>query len=285
MESESHDSIHALPVPLTLPGTVAFSRRSAAWLLLVWLLLAGLASATCLWFIHSRWIPVAEESIESFPTTLLLENGEVDPLPTSEPIQHQNGFLSIVATGSTQSHGNLTADFQITITPNELRFHSLLGHLALPYPAETMIDLAPAFLKPWWKARKVPYTVVAFGTIMICLLVTWIGLASLYFFPIIVLAYFRDRRCQFWKTWRLGGSVLIPGALIMTLAILLYGFHLLNLLGLLVAAALHIVVPWLYVFGTIKHIPRVNAILPRGKNPFSDGESNDSNSPSSTNED
>ncbi len=271
MAPDGHDSIDALPFPVTLPGTVAFARKSAPWLLVTWLFLAGIAAATCLWFIHARWIPIIEESVESFPNTLLLDAGEVHPLPQGDPVHAQNGFLSVVATGATQEHGNLTADFQVTITPQELRFHSLLGHLAVPYPADTMIDLAPAFLKPWWKARKVPYTVVAFGFIMGSLLATWTILASAYVLPMIILAYFRDRRCEFWKTWRLAGSVLIPGSLIMTLAILLYGFHLLNLLGLLLATLLHFVVPWFYAVATIKHIPRLRpSLLPRSSNPFSE---------------
>ena len=272
MEQEDQATSRALPIPLTFSGIVAFSARSTSWLLLSWVCIAAFAATSTVGFLHSRWIPIIEKTAESLPSTSMLEGGRIDPLPTESPIQNQNGFLSVVVSGLTQSHGNLTSDFQITIEPTEIRFSSLFGSVARAYPADATVDLAPAFLKPWWKSRKPLVTVGAFASLMTSLLATWTLLATIYFLPILFLTYCTHRRIGLGKTWRLAGSILIPGALIMTLAIILYGFQLLSILGLMAATALHLIVAWIYAIGSIRAIPRRSPSFPsvpvKG-NPFS----------------
>lgn len=269
----------ALPIPVTFAGTVAFSRKSASWFLIGWLGTAVLASATCLWFIHARWIPVFESTIDALPSDLTMTAGVMEAFPNGETIQQQNGFISLLITPSSQSQGNMTADFQIAATPNELRFRSLLGYLAVPYPVDAEFKLTPSHVKPWWRAREALFTVLAFCLALITLFATWTVLATLYFFPIAIANYFADRRNEFWATWRLAGSLLLPGASIMTLSILLYGFHLLGFLGLLMATALHIIIAWIYGVATIKHIPPIPSSSRPGTNPFSGSDKDDSTHP------
>ena len=285
MEQKGQAMSRALPIPLTFSGIVAFSARSASWLLISWVCIALLAAASTLGFLHGRWLPIIEKTFDSLPSTSMLEEGIIEPLPVDKAIQNQNGFLSVVVSGAPQPHGNLTSDFQITITPSEIRFTSLFGTLTSPYPSDTIVDLAPAFLKPWWKSRKPLFTAGAFASIMISLLATWPLLATVYWLPILFFTYIGNRAFGIGRTWRLAGSILIPGALIMTFGIVLYGFQLLSLLGLLAATGLHILIAWIYGIGAVRSIPRIAPVLSSRGNPFSEEPRNRPNPFGSTNED
>ena len=59
----------------------------------------------------------------------------------------------------------------------------------------------------------------------------------------------------------------------MTAAILLYGLHLLNLLGLLAAMVIHFLVGWIFAVGAMLKTPRLQARLVKSeKNPFAANE-------------
>jgi hypothetical protein len=60
----------------------------------------------------------------------------------------------------------------------------------------------------------------------------------------------------------------MPGALLMSAAIFLYRLGLLELVGLSVAAAGHIVVDWGYLLASILSIPRHPLVTPDKGNPF-----------------
>jgi hypothetical protein len=60
----------------------------------------------------------------------------------------------------------------------------------------------------------------------------------------------------------------MPGALLMSGAILLYSFNRLNLVGLLFAWLLHIVVGWIYVGIAPSRLPRLTAGPHPRDNPF-----------------
>lgn len=265
----AHSPTAALPVPLTFPGVVAFSRRQASWFLLGWITLAGLAAGTTIWFFHYHWIPVVEESIETFPANLKIQDGRLNHLPPDSVTRHQNNFLSLVVSSIASPTGNMTSDFQIILTPEEIRLKSLLGYLALPYPRQQSLNLSADHVIPWWNARKGLFTIATFFLITGGLLIMWTGLATCYYVPLSVASFFADRRTEFWPTWRLAGSILVPGVIIMTISILLYGLHLLSLLGLLLSACLHLIIGWVYLAGAIRHIPRVPESAMISKNPFS----------------
>ena len=57
------------------------------------------------------------------------------------------------------------------------------------------------------------------------LLLTWALLATLYFFPVWLVAFYTDRDLNFRASWKVAGAALMPGALLLTLGIVLYGFR------------------------------------------------------------
>ncbi len=251
-------------MPLTFPGVAAFSLRSSAWLFAVWSLLAATGAGAVVWFLSACWEPVLENTIQSAPAELGLASGTLSGLPET-PNQHQNRFLSLVLGSDPDTLENMTSDIQIRFTQDGMEWRSLFGAWAHPYPPNLQLDLSPDTVLPWWRARRTLFFSAAFLVVAIGLILTWLSLATLYYFPLVIAAFFLDRTNA--CTWRLAGSALIPGAVIMTLAIVLYGIHLLNLLGLLLATALHFIAAWVFAFGAARNLPAAPQADPAG-NPF-----------------
>ena len=258
----------ALPIPLTFTGVVAFSRRPPAWLLSLWLVTALGSAAMLIWFVETRWIPVVEDTIQGLPEGLILTEGSLESFSQNESIRQSNRFLSLVVTSSSSTPESSTADVQVILTPHEARLHSLLGYLQLPYDHRLALNLSPSHLVPWWNSRKPLVRAAAFLVLVGNLLLAWMLLASLYAPPLFLVIYMSDRRAEFAKTWRLAGTALFPGALIMVLSIGLYTWHLMSLLGLLVATAIHFLLPWIYLMGSAPHLPGVEGRLGQKENPF-----------------
>lgn len=256
-----------LPIPLTFLGIAAFSRRPASWLLLVWISLAHLASGAVLWFFHLRWIPVLEESGKSFPKSLSIRAGHLHSLPPNFVLCKQNRFLSLTMRSDPEPAGDMTADFQLILTREEIRLKSWLVSLSISYPNRQSISLAPDQITPWWNARKSLFTAVAFVFLSLGLLALWGCLATCCCLPIAVVSFFAGRRISLWASWRLAGSAMIPEAAIMIASIFLYGVHLLRLPGLLLAGGLCFFIGGVYALGAVGRLPRSCQSAAR-RNPF-----------------
>jgi hypothetical protein len=97
--------------------------------------------------------------------------------------------------------------------------------------------------------------------------VGWFLLMLLYAIPIGLVAFYSDRAVTWTGGLRMAGAVVLPGALMMSAAMLLYGLHRLNFVALLFAWLLHWVIGWGYAGIAPLRLPRVNAPRRRG-NPF-----------------
>ena len=153
--------------------------------------------------------------------------------------------------------GDMTADFQLILTREEIRLQSWFGALSLSYPDLLQsISLAPDQITPWWNARKSLLTAVAFVVLALGLLALMACLATCCCLPIAVVSFFAGRRIRFWASWRLAASAMTPGAAIMIASVFLYGLHLLRLPGLLLAGALGLFVVGVYALGAVGRLPR-----------------------------
>jgi hypothetical protein len=79
------------------------------------------------------------------------------------------------------------------------------------------------------------------------LLLVWAVLAWTYCLPVWLVGFFANRELSLRGSGRLAGAALMPGALFLIAAILLYGLGALDLVHLLAAAAAHIVIGWIYL--------------------------------------
>jgi hypothetical protein len=93
-------------------------------------------------------------------------------------------------------------------------------------------------------------------------------LATLYCPVTWLISYFRDRDASLAGSWKLSGAALMPGALLLTLGIFLYGADALDLIRLAVIAALHVVAGWIYLAVSPMGLLRLSETLPASRNPF-----------------
>ena len=70
------------------------------------------------------------------------------------------------------------------------------------------------------------------------------------------------------NSWKLAGAALMPGALLMTAAILFYGLGALDLVQLAAAVGAHLVAGWVYLIWTVWVFPKLSPSAAKRENPF-----------------
>jgi hypothetical protein len=96
-----------------------------------------------------------------------------------------------------------------------------------------------------------------------------------------LLAFYADREGSWWQAWKLACAALLPGALLLSLAILGYTCQHLHLVQLLLAFLFHLVMGWVYGLFAPFCLPRARAVSStrnpfeqkkrKPQNPFADG--------------
>jgi len=148
----------------------------------------------------------------------------------------------------------------------------LFGHLAVPYPEGWIISLNRTEAGPWWGAWR-PFILIGTGVVVAAgLWLSWVVLATIFMAPVRLIAFYADREMTIGAAWRVAGAAMMPGALLMSGAVVLYSLHRLNLIGLLFAWLLHLVLGWIYVGIAPTRLPRLSPALPRRRNPFGTGQ-------------
>ena len=117
-------------------------------------------------------------------------------------------------------------------------------------------------LGPWWGAWAPAMLAMAAGLVVMALMASWGCLATVYSLPVWLTGFFANRECGLGGSWRLAGAALMPGALLMCAAIVLYGCGALDLVRLAAAAAAHFVMGWVYLLVSPLRLPRIPAPAP-----------------------
>jgi hypothetical protein len=125
-------------------------------------------------------------------------------------------------------------------------------------------------LEPWWGAWQTTLLGLSAAAVMVVLLLSWFVLATLYFPISRLVAYYTDRELTWAGSWRLAAAALMPGALLLTLALVLYGGAALDLVRLGLFGAMHLVVGWIYVAFSPLTLPRLPSETPTPRNPFTE---------------
>ena len=102
---------------------------------------------------------------------------------------------------------------------------------------------------------------------MLVSVLVWAALATIYFLPVRLISFFANRDLNFRGSWKLAGAALMPGVLLMTAAIVLYDFAVLDLVQFCFIFAAHFALGWIYLFLSHLFLPRIGSALPKG-NPF-----------------
>lgn len=253
--------------PLTPRGVAAFARAPIGRLILVQFVFALLVAVVVVWFLRTAWFPTIREAIRHLPADGEIQSGKLDWYdPSPEPLAEGHFLAFVVDTNHT---GTLSpAQVQVEFGRNDILFYSLAGYWDWPYPADWNFGLNRTEAEPWWGAWQAPLQWLAFaGTLLWCF-VSWALLAIIYAVPVWLGGFFANRDLNLLRSWKLAGAAQMPGALVLTAGIVLYGFGVLDLVGLAAAVAVHILVSWTYLPLGVRAAPRLASRGSENKNPF-----------------
>jgi hypothetical protein len=254
--------------PVTPRGVAAFARAPLRRLLLVQFLFALLAASSVVWFLRTAWFPTVRQAIVNLPSQGEIKSGKFS-WPGESPVLLAEGHF--LAFNVDTNHSGLLhspAQLQVEFGQKDILFHSLAGYRAWPYPSDWNYGFNRTALQPWWGAWEPPIQWLAFaGTLAWCLASWWL-LATIYFLPVWLGGFFTNRDLSIRGSWKLAGAAMMPGALVMILAIILYGFSVLDVVQLAAAVVAHFLVGWVYLVWSVCAAPRVSASTVPAKNPF-----------------
>ncbi|MFO1475047.1 MAG: hypothetical protein U1F98_00170 [Verrucomicrobiota bacterium] len=254
--------------PLTPRGAAAFARAPLARLLLVQAAVAVLCSAAIAWFIHRDWFPVIREAVHQLPAEGAIRGGRLEWPDGAPPrVLAAGGFLAIVVDPAHSGAVREPTDLLLEFGSRDLWICSLGGCRVWAYPAGRDRAFNQPESEPWWGAWGPPWLAVVTAASGIWLIASWACLATLYAGPVWVMLFLARRRMALAECWKLCGAAVLPGALFMSGAIVLYGLGILDLVHLAAASAAHLVLGWVYAAVSPWFVPRI-AEGSSARNPF-----------------
>jgi hypothetical protein len=254
--------------PITARGVGAFAYASFGRLLLVQFICALITAGTVVWFLHAAWFPTVRQAIRQLPSQGVIRSGMLDWRADSPQRLAEGRFIALTVDLKHEGEARSPAHVQIEFGRTDFKIISLFGFLQRPYPKGWIIFFNRTELEPWWGAWSPPILAIVAGAVIAGLMLAWTCLATVYLLPVWLIGFFANRDLTFAASWRLAGAALMPGALFHVVAIIFYGLGALDLLRLVMAAALHVVVGWIYLFVGPLSLPRHPAIASLKPNPF-----------------
>jgi hypothetical protein len=252
--------------PVTPRGVAAFARASVERLLVVQAILALLVALIVVWLLATGFFPTVDTAIHQLPETGSITHGELE-LPDAAPqLLAEGHFLAFIIdpkhTGAIRS----PAQFQFEFGGDSLLIFSVFGVAEVDYPIDESFYFNQTDLLPKWGAWAPEILALAALAVFFGLLLSWFALATIYFLPIWLIAFFANRDLSLLQSWRVAGAALMPGALLMALSLWLYGLGAFDLIKLCFAFGMHFLVGWIYVF--ISPFFLRHAAAPEKANPF-----------------
>jgi hypothetical protein len=255
--------------PLTPRGVAAFGRAHLGRLLLVQFVVALLAAAATIWFLHRAWFPAVGEAIDKLPAAGEIRGDRLEWRGPSPQGLAENRWLALSVDLQHEGNARSPADLAVEFGRTDVRIYSLFGFVQVPYEGGGVTPFNQPDLEPWWGAWAPPILAIVAGDVILGLLASWALLATLYCLPVWLLAFFANKDLDLRGCWRLSGAALMPGALFCIAAIVGYGLGMLDLVKLLVAGGVHFVIGWVYlVLGTFAAQRHPEAAA--GGNPFNE---------------
>jgi hypothetical protein len=252
--------------PLTPRGVAAFARASFERLFVVQALVALAAALVLVWCLSDGVFPVVEEAIDALPDTGFLHAGRLDWRDDSPLLLAESRILSLSVDLEHTGAVRTPADFQFEFGRNSLAIVSLLGEMELRYPPGYIVAANWRDAQPAWGAWSPNLlALTAIGTFFGLLLI-WAALATVYSGPVWLVCFFANRDLSWGASWKLAGAALMPGALLVSLALPLYELGAFDLVQLGFAFGMHLVVGWIYLFLSPMFLNR--ALPGEQKNPF-----------------
>ncbi len=254
--------------PLTARGLAAFAHASLGRLLLIQLIFAFVAASAVVWFVHENWFPTVLAAIRHLPPEGQIRSGKLDWRADSPVRLAESRFIGLAVDLKHEGQARSPAHVQVEFGQSDVRVSSLLGFLKHAYPKGWIIAFNRPELEPWWGAWAPIILALMAAWIAAALMVSWAGLATVYFLPTWLVAFFANRQLGLGSAWRLAGAALMPGALFFSAVIVLYGFGGLDPVRLIIASAAHLWIGWIYLLAGILKLQRHAGETSLGSNPF-----------------
>jgi len=254
--------------PLTPRGVAAFARAPLRRLLLAQFIFAVLMAATAAWFLETAWFPAIREAIRNLPEQGEIRSGKLN-WPGDSPLPLVEGhFLAFTVdldhSGGMRSPAHVGVEFG----RNDVRIFSLLGYSEWPYPPDNVIAFNRVELQPWWGAWRPPILWMTAGGVLAGFMIFWTLLATVYFFPAWLAGFFANRDLNLRQSWKLAGAALLPGTVLVAVAVFFYGIGALDLVQLAAAGGASTVAGWIFLFAGVLASPKLSSATTERKNPF-----------------
>jgi hypothetical protein len=262
------DQSASLWVPLTPRGVAGFARASWRRLLLVQLGFALLAAVALAWCVSTAWFPTFQAAILRLPARGEIHTGTLQWPGESPQLLAEGRFISFVVDLDHRGTVRSVAQVELEFGRHEARFLSLFGYLDWPYPTQWIIAFNRSELEPWWGAWKPVILWSSLVAVTAGLIVLWAVLAAVNSIVVWLLGFYCNRDLDLRASWKLAGAALMPGAVLMTMGIVLYGLGVLDVVGLLFAAGAHLLAGWIYAGISPMFVPRLGFTAMRRGNPF-----------------
>jgi hypothetical protein len=252
--------------PVTPRGVAAFARASFERLFIVQSLVALLAAAAVVWLLADGFFPAVDTAIQQLPATGDITRGKLNWPGSSPALLAEGRFLAFNVDLKHSGQLRSPAQFQFEFGEYSVCVFSLFGTAEFDYPDDQSFYFNRTELQPRWGAWSPEILgLTALGTFF-GLLLSWLLLATVYFLPVWLVCFFTNRDLNFRQSWRLAGAALMPGALLLSLSLWLYGLGLFDLVRLCFAFGMHFIVGWIYLFVSPMFLRR--AVPVEKKNPF-----------------
>lgn len=253
--------------PFTPRGAAAFANATLTRVMLAQLAVALILAAALVWFLRVAWFPVITDAIQQLPVAGNISQGKLNFSGESPATLAENRQLALVVDLSRRESAGHAADIQFTFEGTRVAACGAFGCRWQPYPLGYRFSFNRPELEPIWGAWRGPILgIVAFGTVA-CLYVMWWAFALVYVPLIKFIAFFIDRGVTWDGAWRLSAAALLPGALIVALALVLYGFGVVDLFRFGLLYVLHLLCGFLFVVTSPFFLPKILPVTPT-KNPF-----------------
>ena len=205
--------------------------------------------------------PSSRKRSKKCPKGASLAGGQLAGLPGVQISETK--LLSIAITADEDAELDQSADLQIVLRRDHLEISSILssalGSVEFDYDSQSALDLSRSHLEPWWGAWR-PVVLVAAGlAVVVWLLLVWTVLAWIYAPAAKLVAWFCDRQLSWPGAWRLACAALLPGAVLLALGLVLYGWQMVDVFGLGYFGTVHFLVGWVYLLAAPVFAPRLSS--------------------------
>ncbi|HZR21767.1 MAG TPA: hypothetical protein VFE51_31075 [Verrucomicrobiae bacterium] len=255
-------------LPLTPRGVAAFAYASVGRVLLFQLVASILIAAAVVWVLSARWFPAIASGIEHLPERGAIRSGRLEWPANSPQTLSENRFLAFAVDLEHSGQARSASQIQVEFGRTDVRICSVFGCAEIPYPYTVRISFNLSEVKPWWGAWAPMLLALSAAAVTAGLLLSWAALATIYCLPAWLVGLYLNRELTLGGSWRLAAAALMPGGLVMTVAIAGYGLARLDLVRLAAAWGFHILLGWTYLFWAAVVTPKIRSELPAKENPF-----------------